>query len=245
MSQDDRVPSKNNPSKRAGVLKSPPAPNLAGRVRARLGPRHPGRRPGWKAVAVPLLLVLLVVFRVPPVRAGLVEFFQVGVVRIFRIAPTASPPAPGVVPGSLLNLAGRTTLEDARKRAGFPILLPAYPADLGAPDRVYYQREAEMVILVWLEPADPQKVRLSLHAIGSGSFIVQKMRPQVVQETSVGGQYALWTTGPYMVEVSGNDYAMLRQVEGHTLIWAAGQITYRLETGLTLEEALKMAESLH
>jgi hypothetical protein len=33
-------------------------------------------------------------------------------------------------------------------------------------------------------------------------------------------------------------------VQGHVLIWAEGGLTYRLESGLLLEEALRIAESL-
>jgi hypothetical protein len=33
-------------------------------------------------------------------------------------------------------------------------------------------------------------------------------------------------------------------IEGHVLIWKEGDITYRLETDLPVEEAVKIAESL-
>jgi hypothetical protein len=33
-------------------------------------------------------------------------------------------------------------------------------------------------------------------------------------------------------------------IEGHVLIWTEGEVTYRLETKLTLDEAIKVAESL-
>jgi hypothetical protein len=33
-------------------------------------------------------------------------------------------------------------------------------------------------------------------------------------------------------------------INGHVLIWEEGNITYRLETALPLEEAIKIAESL-
>jgi hypothetical protein len=37
---------------------------------------------------------------------------------------------------------------------------------------------------------------------------------------------------------------MRRLVEGNTLIWEANGITYRLESHLSLEDALRIAESL-
>jgi len=222
----------------------PATPALAGRVRAALD--APGRRMvvSWKPLAVALLVILLVLFSVPPVRAGLVDFFQVGVVRIFRLLPATPPPAPKGSPSSLLNLGGRTTLEDARRQADFPILLPAYPAGTGQPDLVYYQRDIQMASLVWLDPTDTQKVRMSLYEIAPSSIIIKKMQPEVIQETSVNGQYALWTTGPYLVEINGGDLHSLRMVEGHALIWAIDEVTYRLETGIPLDQAIKIGESL-
>lgn len=225
----------------------PPTPDVASAVRARLDPARRTPAISWKPVAVVALVVLLVLFSVPAVRAKLAEMFQVGVVHIFPASATTTPDAtalPTDVPESLLNLAGRTTLTEARQRASFPLLLPAYPPDLGQPDIVYYQGDAQMAILVWLEPSDPHKVRMSLHELGPGSFIIKKMNVQVVEETTVNGGYALWTTGPYMAEVRGNDYDMLRLVDGHTLIWEAHGVTYRLETGLSLAEAIRIAESL-
>lgn len=35
-----------------------------------------------------------------------------------------------------------------------------------------------------------------------------------------------------------------RLIEGHVLIWAVGSVTYRLETDVPLDEAVKTAESL-
>ena len=259
MNPDERDPFDKHLGDIARGFKYPPTPRLAADVRARLEPSRPRARWSRKLSAAVLLLILLVLFSVPAVRAGLADFFQVGVVRIFPILPGATPtytPSPGKTPtvfpsptrvpvSSLLTLVGRTTLEDARKAADFPILLPAYPADLGAPDLVYYQSKAKIAILVWLDPADPQKVAVSLHEIAPGSLVVKKMEPEVIQETTVNGQYALWTTGPYLVQFSGDDYNMLRLVDGHTLVWMVGNMTYRLETDLTLEEAVRIAESLH
>jgi hypothetical protein len=69
-----------------------------------------------------------------------------------------------------------------------------------------------------------------------------------VTETTVHGQRALWTQGPYIVQVIENDqviYATRVLVNGHALIWTEGSITYRLETSASLDEAVKIAESLH
>src|SRR5688572_18518778 len=101
-------------------FKYPPTPALSARVRAKLEAARPGPRLVWKPVVLAVFLLVLMLFSVPAVRAKLAEIFQVGVVRIFPNAATptttvGASPTPGArVPDSLLNLAGRTTLEEAR-----------------------------------------------------------------------------------------------------------------------------------
>lgn len=161
------------------------------------------------------------------------------------LSPPATSPATPTPLTSVLDLAGETTLAEAQAQVDLPIRLPAYPPDLGAPDRVFLQdMEGPALFLVWLEPEQPEQVRLTLHELGPGTF-VSKGPPAIVEETTVSGQRAVWTTGPYYVKSRGGDYENKRLIEGHVLIWTDGQITYRLETDLTLDEAVRIAESLN
>ena len=234
----------------ASRFQYPATPNIAGRIQARLNAARANRLASGARLAFALLLLLaLLAISVPGARARLAGFFQIGAVRIVPLTTTPtieknSTAATSNNLDSLLNLAGETTLAEARKNTGFPILLPAYPPDLGAPDRVYFQSRAKMLILVWLEPADHQKVRLSLYEFGPDTFVMKKIDTNILQETTVNGSYAIWTTGPYFVEVRGNDFQSITLVDGHVLIWMADSLTYRLETGLSLDEAIKIGESL-
>jgi len=228
-------------------------------------------RTAW-AIASLVILVLAILFAVPGVRAEIVRFFQVGVVRIFPPAPPPTAfPSPPQIPGTatpaavfpgiatplasdtpygpphkvtIEDIAGETTFEAAQARVSFPIRLPAYPANLGAPERVFLQENGLMVVLVWTDPADPQKARLSLHEIGPGSILVGKFEPRVILETQVNEQYAVWVEGPYLVRLTDGDIDFRRTVDGNTLIWEEQGITYRLESDLALEEAVQIAESL-
>jgi hypothetical protein len=243
----------------------PPTPDVAGAVRQRTAAgsarRAPGGRLAWTFVAAMLILAGLGgLLAVPQVRAALVEVLRIGAVRILLAAPTptATPTAPAPTQTrptatpkptatpltSVLDLAGETSLAEAQARAGFAIKLPSYPPDLGPPDRVFLQDMAgPVVIMAWLAPEQPDRVQLSLHQLGPGTF-AEKVQPRVVQETTVRGQPALWTEGPHLLQVPGGGYEPRRLVTGNTLIWAEGEITYRLETDLPLEEALRIAESL-
>ena len=239
---------------RARALSYPPTPDLARARRAAQTPIRLSPRLAWVILA---LVVVVSLLAVPQVRAALIEFFQIGGVRIY-LAPTPTatqPPSTGTPPPtatprptptflpSLLNLAGETTLEKAETQTGFPLLLPP---DEGPPDRVFLQAfddEHRLVILVWLDPADPNRVRLSLHAMVC-EICIEKGAPTVIKTTTVNDHLALWAEGPYMVRLINNDLDFRRLVEGHVLIWEVDGVTYRLETDLPLNEAVTLAESL-
>lgn len=248
----------------------PPTPRVDVKVMAKLrtrpAPRFASRRLAWGIAIVLALLAGLM--SVPPVRAAVLEFIRIGVVRIFP-APTQMPTgevpfAPTALPGAmvpvtatpgptassalipeLVQIAGETTLEIARERADFPISLPAYPGDLGQPNLVFLQNvDRQMVVLVWLDPAQPDHVRMSLHIVQAGSWLIDKFAPTVIEETTVNGQRAVWAVGPYPLLMKNHDMQLTRLIEGNVLIWAEGDLTYRLETDLSLEEAIRIAESL-
>jgi hypothetical protein len=240
----------------------PRTPDIAAKVTARL---RPATRPrvSFKALAWSLTIILVLfssLMLIPPVRAAIVEFIQIGVIRIFPPEPTvepittatpqslvpttATPAESGLIP-ILAQMDGRTTLVDAQSKATYSILLPEYPSDLGAPDHVYTQNmDGPMVVLVWLDPAQPKQILMSLHFIPDGSWAVKKFEPTVIEETRVNGEYAIWTTGPYPMYFSNGDLQFRRMVSGHVLIWAGEDVTYRLESDLSLEEAVRIAESL-
>ena len=255
----------------ARALPYPPTPNLAAGQDARLAERPARPAIGrWPLALAALALLLLALLAVPPVRAAVVQFIQIGVVRIFvgpatptptpAATPTGEPAAPTPTPrasvtpvSSLLDsLAGETTLARAAVGAGFPIRLPAYPADLGLPDRVFLQTDgAPMVVAVWLDPARAGQARLALFEIAPGNIGLEKSDfikgvPPELQNTTVHGQPAAWTTGPYILQIKNGDFTSDRVIEGHVLIWVERGLTYRLELGsaASMAEAVKIAESL-
>jgi hypothetical protein len=245
-------------------MEYPRTPNIAGSVSARLRqstrPRFLSKAAAWSLTLALILLSSLML--IPPARAAILEFIQVGVVRIFRAEPTpivttepspsgqspvTATPAP--TPQSLIpwleRLSGEVTLEEAQARVNYPILLPSHPSNLGLPDRIFVQdADGPMAFLVWLDPQDPGQILMSLHFLPPESWAIKKVQPEVIQETSVNGNYAIWTVGPYPVRYEDGDLEYTRMIDGHVLIWSDGNITYRLETDLSLEEAIEIAESL-
>lgn len=246
----------------AGGMEYPPTPDIARSVAARLRisphPRLVNRTLARSLVLVAIALVSLML--IPPVRAAVLDFIQIGIVRIFRTEPA---PPPQEIPSTrmpvtatpvltqqpliplLEQIAGEMSLAEAQQVVEYPILLPTYPADLGEPDRVFVQdANGAMTILVWIDPQQPDQVKMSLHFIPEGSWAVKKMEPAAVQETRVNDRHAVWAVGPYPFRLQNGDLQFSRMIAGHVLIWENAGITYRLETDVSMQEAIQIAESL-
>ena len=254
----------------ASAYPYPDTPDISNAViqlaRARTTKRwQPRRRWMWIA-ATSLVILITIALIVPPVRAQILEYLQIGAIRVFTTRPTVTPTplsleseTPGAVGSlptalpvlsertfpSLDDLAGETTLEQARSELRFSIPLPAYPAELGPPDRVFLQDfEGKAVLLVWTTPEHPDHILLDLLILGPGTF-AQKAEPEFITHTIVAGRPALWIQGQHYLHLKGNTYQNVSLVvEGNILIWEQDGITYRLESDLSLEEAVKIAESL-
>lgn len=242
----------------AAVFPYPATPDLAAREHRRITRRTPEfskRHPLRAGLVIALLAVTFTVLLLAtPVRARLVEWIRIGAVRIFFTEPGPTPtlitatgtPVPQVTATflqSVLDLDGQTSLSAAQQQLAFPILLPER---LGLPELVYVQEyDQNGVILVWVDPNQPGRVRLSLTQAPSGTYIFEKYVQNSVVETQVNGQPAVWVEGEYPMVTRSGDLTMTRLItQGHTLIWTQGRVTYRLETDEELETAIEIAESL-
>ncbi|HEX9990172.1 MAG TPA: DUF4367 domain-containing protein [Chloroflexia bacterium] len=242
----------------------PPTPDIAQSVsrklasegafdRKRAGSRIESRsRPRLAFAPVVLVLALLFVgvLAVPEVQAFVRSILRIGVVTIVEGTPTAGSPGPLPSPVVGLDLTGETTLEGARAKIFFPIKLPTYPSDLGAPDRVFVQEsEGDALVLAWLDPVRNDTARMILDELGS-DMIAKKTLSQgyTLQETTVNGQRAVWIGSIHILDFynrsSSTETELRRLINGPVLLWSEGDVTYRLQSDLPLEEAVKVAESL-
>jgi hypothetical protein len=241
------------------------ATDVASRVRQRLvaGPPVPSRagpldwirrRPVRRSllVAVAALLILAAV-------AGAVGLGLPGI-RIFFGGPTPPPatqtpkPAPSSPLGVTMGLGTALPIEDVARLAGLDLILPPDPS-IGPPDVAYLL--ANRAALVWSArpglPADPDTgVGLLISEfrgnVDQGYYGKTLGNGNVVTPVTVDGHPGYWISGPqhffYFVDPTGRDVDDSHRVVGDTLIWSTGDTTYRLESRLSMEEAIRLAESL-
>jgi hypothetical protein len=229
----------------------PPTPDLANAVAARLAaepapPRRAWRLPALRPATVALaalvaaLVVAATLAAAPGVRARIADWLGIGAVRVERVDRL-----PDVGPARDLGLGTRTTLAAARRSARVPV--PTIAA-LGAPDVVYVDRSRPGgggASLVYLArpglPAATNGIGALLTMLPDGDVaIVKKLLGAGTSVTSVD------VDGAIGVYISGEPHVVTppNRLAGNTLLWVRGDTTYRLETALGREAALRLARSV-
>jgi hypothetical protein len=143
---------------------------------------------------------------------------------------------------------------ELEERADFAVLFPDDPM-LGAPDATYYSNRGE-VALVWAPTDDlPPTIESDI------GLLIMQFRGSVSPEP-IGKIISSGTTvepvriadGGYWIEGDPHTYFYIspegehieegRRWVGDALIWQDGEMTYRIETALGKDAAIRIAESL-
>ena len=211
------------------------SPELVAAVVAAIGTVPGPRARGWqppRRVVLVVLAVLVALVAAPPVRATVADWFGFGGVRVEQGDPVgdAAPP-PAAPPGDL---------DDAVAQVSFVVLVPEA---LGTPTGIEVSPDERVLSMTWTR-ADGSVVRLDQFDARL-DFAVLKRAPGV-EYAAVGASDALWFEEPHEValyERDGSRRTETARLAGHTLIWSTGPTTLRLEGDLSLDEAVRIAES--
>jgi hypothetical protein len=221
-------------------------------VRQRLGGRAAGRRrgpvpgagllrrPTWRAVLVVAVAFLAALVATPQGRA------VIGHVLRFAGVEVRQEPGPRLPPGGGGSLPGqrRESLDQARREAAFPVLVPAA---LGRPAEVLVSDHGRVVSLIYRR-APHGLMRLDEYAgLVSPSIFEKFVRLSQVTAVEVNHTQGLWIRGPHELVYIGRDgtpvVASARLTTGNTLIWGTGQAALRLEGNVGKTTALAIADS--
>ena len=221
----------------------PPTPDIAGGVRPLLQKSartlsQPSRRLAW---VVALLLLAASLLAVPSVRAAIVEVLRAGGITIFVGEEAAVDEIPPLLSEQLPAFTEPITLDEAVAR--FPNV--QLPAELPPPDDVLLHEVEQgdtAVIFLWRDEADPQQIALSLYQINVAQYAYKGA--ERLADTEVNGNRAFWIEGSHYFYLQQGNWQEWAFLAGSTLVWWDGAVTFRLEGAESLEEALRIAESL-
>jgi hypothetical protein len=213
--------------------------------------RRPRRRPAVLVAAV--LAVAVLVVAVPGSRAALARWLGIGAVRIV----TSDDPVP-VLAGPY-DLGDPIAVEDAIERAPAPVV----PDGVGPPDAAYAGAPTGAVTVVWRASGDLPPIGAGAGDVGLVVTILPGTRPApltkvagagtVLEAATVAGTPGWWLSGaPHVLWIDGDpggadggaDDARALRLAGNTLLWADGDLTYRLESALGREAAVELAEGI-
>ena len=217
-----------------GEVAFPPTPDLASAIRGQLDrPRFRQRRVAIALVAV-VAVAIGAVFAVPQARTAILDWLGLRNVSVVRVEKLPAVPAHGN-----LDLGQRVTLDDAKRRAPW-LLVPD-----GTPDSVWVNKSLPggKVSLLW---GTPSNVRLLLTEFTGRTYIEKVIDGDTQVERVKIGDAGVWFQGPHVVMFQDRDGRFREshaRLARNTLVWQLGDITLRLEGGLTKDEALRIART--
>lgn len=235
-----------------GEVAFPPTPDIVSGVMGSL-PSHPAKPRVRRVIAVAAAAVVLamgLVVAIPATRQAVARMLGLGGV---AISHGQAPGSPGAL-GTNLDLGSPTTLAQVRRRVSFAVWTPAR---LQAPDAVFLSREV---------PGG--KVSLAYHSTttlpeapenGWGALVTEFKAPvnrilmkklattAQVRPVELRGSTAYWVRGRHIVYwFNSTDGSVLDDTirfAPNTLLWERDGVTIRLESELTLSQALRIARS--
>lgn len=239
---------------RALAVEWPETPDLASRLD--LTAPTPRRRslfvarPAWQIAVAVLAVVVAVVAAVPPARSAVLELFGISSVEVVRERPEPSRF------GERLALGEAVTLDEARRRAGFDLVVPS---ELGEPDAVYLATAPEYGPRVDFVYRPREGIPQSSET-GAGLLVTQfaAMAEPAIQKTiganaslervRVDGAPAYWITGEehgfaYLPRNGGGAWEPQRLAGPTLIVDRADGVLLRVEGDIPRELAVRIAAS--
>ena len=227
----------------------PQGPDLTSRVVGQVGPR-PSFARRWWALGTAVLVAVLFLYSTPG-REAVAWLLQVAGIRVeLTESPVPANPPPTLIGGI------DTSLADAQNAVGFDLRMPRV---LGTPDSVQLLRwgGGQQVAMIWSESDELPEV----FETGIGLLLVQfearveqellvKQAPEStrIQPVRVNGELGYFLSeAPHTVFFESPEGLITDdqlRLTGNVLVWMSDGVTYRIESGLGLNESLEIAESL-
>ena len=227
------------------LVEWPDEPDVRAAVAARIAEPLPRRSPSRRVVVVlgAVVLALAIALAVPPARTAIFDWLGIGSARIELVDQL--PALPLTAPVELLGQ--RTTVADARRRAGFPVSPP--PANEPAPDEIRVV-DGRRVSYLW---RDGDRIRLLVTQVPGllqRTEILKKLIPPGVriERLTIDGDGAVFLAGGphavYLLGPSGSFEEDHGWLAGTTLLVDRGGSTLRIEGDVDRAQAVDLVRSM-
>jgi hypothetical protein len=232
----------------------PATPDIAAAVHVRIvaepRPARAARR-AWPARRLmPALVVVLVVLLAlgtllaasPSVRATLRDWLGIGAVAVKRVDRL-----PDLSTARELNLGRRVTAAQAARHLGHPV---ASVRALGDPDAIY---DSGAIVPARVSLVYVARPGLPAGTAGFGALLDELDNDQLpfveklvgggvpIVRVDVNGARGFFIAGDHALQLPDE---LQPRLAGNTLLWVRDGVTYRLETGLGVKAALRLARSV-
>jgi hypothetical protein len=219
----------------------PPTPDLAAVVRSDLGRPRPYRPPLRRVLVLAALTVLMAAATVfaasPGARDAVLDFFGIDGASVERVPTLPDAPPPTTAP-----IGDRVSLDEARRRAGFEIIVPRNepPARVHLSERVPGGAVSFAAGDVTVTELRANVERELLRKLVSAGTRVERLR--------IGSDRALWLVGRphvvFLVDADGEVVEESLRQAGNVLLFERGGVVVRIEGASSRAAAVSVARSL-
>ena len=210
--------------------------------------RTPARR-WWMPAAWPRALVLAILVTLLVAATATAVVIAVPGLRLTILDALPGPEVPDE------PLATRLALGDPVAPDSVAV---GVPSALGSPDEAYVLGDHRVLSLVYAAGDDLPELGNSgigiLIQVIEGALDRERVEKLTVESgntvtaVEVNGSDGYWIEGPphlvRFIDSEGTEWSTRTRLAGDTLIWERGGVLYRIESGLGLEETLRVAETI-
>ena len=218
----------------------PPTPDLAATVRDEISRPVPYRPPVRRVLvlaALTLLVAAATVFAASPgARDAVLDLFGIDGASVERVPTLPDAPPPTTAP-----IGDRVSLDEARHRAGFEILVPT-----PVPEQVHLsERVPGGVVSFNARGVTVTQLRASIEGEYLRKFASEGTR---IERLQVGGDDAIWLVGRphvvFLVDADGRVIEESLRRAGNVLLVERSGVVVRVEGAESLAAAVGIARSL-
>lgn len=208
----------------------------------------------WTLAAVAAALVVALGLSIPGARSTVAGWLQFAGIEIEFGGDRGGPDDAPVSIGGELFLGRRVTLAEALSSVSFEVVAPTSPA-LGQVAEIYLDHRDGTPVISMLYPASEEFPEIG--PSGAGLLLMQfdpagdttlyiKNLPvnSSAEFLTVNGSAGAWIEDGSLAIPPATDRVGAERPSAHVLIWERDGITVRMETNLSREEALAIAETL-